>query len=136
MTARLSNLLLEHRTNVGLSQAEMAARIGVSQAGYGKLESGASLPRNGTMKRIGDATKLEMAVLNAARTAQYEWNNSEPAAVKAESAQVTKENGGTTGSASLELLAKLSAALAGGRLQRHHVIALSAVVDAYLAGNG
>ena len=131
MTARLSNLLLEHRKASKLSQAEMASLLNISQQAYGKLERGA-LPREPTMKLIAEVTKIGPAELTAARTAQYEWNNG------LSTSEVVADGpvGGQEDVAlkdGLELLHKISGALASGELRRQHIAALSMVVDSYLA---
>jgi len=54
--------LLRARLRSGLSQAELAARMGTSQSAIARLESGQTLPSTKTLLRFAEATgsKLEL----------------------------------------------------------------------------
>lgn len=48
--------LLRARKRAGMSQAELAARMGTSQSTIARLESGQSLPSTKTLLRFAEAT--------------------------------------------------------------------------------
>jgi ribosome-binding protein aMBF1 (putative translation factor) len=48
--------LLRARMRTGLSQAELAARMGTSQSAIARLESGETLPSTKTLLRFAEAT--------------------------------------------------------------------------------
>jgi len=48
--------LLRARLRAGLSQAELAARMGTSQSSIARLESGQTLPSTKTLLRYAEAT--------------------------------------------------------------------------------
>jgi ribosome-binding protein aMBF1 (putative translation factor) len=54
--------LLRARMRAGLSQAELAARMGTSQSAIARLESGRTLPSAKTLLRFAEATgsKIEL----------------------------------------------------------------------------
>jgi transcriptional regulator with XRE-family HTH domain len=54
--------LLRARLRAGLSQAELAQRMGTSQSAIARLESGQTLPSTKTLLRFAEATgsKLEL----------------------------------------------------------------------------
>jgi ribosome-binding protein aMBF1 (putative translation factor) len=54
--------LLRARRRAGLSQAELAARMGTSQSAIARLESGRTLPSAKTLLRFAEATgsKIEL----------------------------------------------------------------------------
>lgn len=131
MTTRLSVLLHDYRIKKALTQEDMAASLHISQQAYGKLESGVSLPRMGTMQQIERVTGYSMDELNAAKVAQYEWNHSGPADTsRIEEGRCAAPDG------AMALVAKLSGALARGGLKPHQVVALNVMVDSYLVGAG
>ena len=51
------------REHLRLTQAEVAGRLGVSQAGYAQME-GAARPRNGTLVRVADALGITLEQLD------------------------------------------------------------------------
>lgn len=60
--------LIAARTRAGLSQAEVAERMGTSQSTVARLESGRSLPSLRTLERYANATGSRTVVkLEAAR---------------------------------------------------------------------
>lgn len=54
--------LVEARTKAGLSQRELAARMHVSQAVIGRLESGEHSPRIDTLARAAEALGMDLEV--------------------------------------------------------------------------
>jgi ribosome-binding protein aMBF1 (putative translation factor) len=52
----ISAELLKARLRAGLSQAELAARMGTSQSAIARLESGQTLPSTKTLLRYAEAT--------------------------------------------------------------------------------
>jgi ribosome-binding protein aMBF1 (putative translation factor) len=59
--------LLQARLRAGLSQAELAERMGTSQSTIARLESGQTLPSTKTLLRFAEATgsKLELRLTAA-----------------------------------------------------------------------
>lgn len=64
----LAAQLRELRESRGLSQAELARRIGSTQPAIARLEAGGAAPTIATLERIGDALDLELAVSLSARS--------------------------------------------------------------------
>ena len=58
----ISAELLKARLRAGLSQAELAARMGTSQSAIARLESGQTLPSTKTLLRFAEATKSKVQV--------------------------------------------------------------------------
>jgi ribosome-binding protein aMBF1 (putative translation factor) len=58
----IASELIRARARAGLSQAELAARMGTSQSAIARLESGRSLPSAKTLLRFAQATgsKVEL----------------------------------------------------------------------------
>ena len=52
----ISAELVKARLRVGLSQAELAARMGTSQSAFARLESGQTLPSAKTLLRFAEGT--------------------------------------------------------------------------------
>lgn len=59
--------LLRARVRAGLSQAELASRMGTSQSAIARLESGRSLPSAKTLLRFAEATgsKIQLRLFAA-----------------------------------------------------------------------
>lgn len=58
----ISAELLRARLRAGLSQAELAARMGTSQSAIARLESGQTLPSTKTLLRYAKATASKIHV--------------------------------------------------------------------------
>lgn len=58
----LARELIEARTNAGLSQAELAQRMGTTQSAIARLESGKAPPSMRTIERIAAATGTRAVV--------------------------------------------------------------------------
>jgi predicted transcriptional regulator len=58
----ISSELIRARLRAGLSQAELAERMGTSQSAIARLESGSSLPSTKTLLRFAEATKSKVEV--------------------------------------------------------------------------
>lgn len=54
------SLVRAWREHLGLSQAEVATRMGISQPAYQKLEDKEAKPRLATLQKIADALKLDI----------------------------------------------------------------------------
>ena len=52
----LARTLIEARTNAGLTQEEVAERLGTTQSVVARLEGGGSLPSMKTIRRYAEAT--------------------------------------------------------------------------------
>jgi predicted transcriptional regulator len=52
--------LIRARIRAGLSQAELAARMGTSQSAIARLESGQTLPSTKTLLRFAEATRSKV----------------------------------------------------------------------------
>ena len=63
----ISAELLKARLRAGLSQAELAERMGTSQSAIARLESGHTLPSTKTLMRFAEATgsKVQLRLLVA-----------------------------------------------------------------------
>lgn len=58
----LVHLLREARKRAGLTQAELAKRVGVPQSTVGRIESGARVPSTELLERLIRATGFELRV--------------------------------------------------------------------------
>jgi transcriptional regulator with XRE-family HTH domain len=58
----LARQLIEARTKSGLSQEEIASRMGTSQSAVARLESGSTLPSMRTLSRYARATNCEISI--------------------------------------------------------------------------
>jgi predicted transcriptional regulator len=58
----ISAELLRARLRAGLSQAELAERMGTSQSAIARLESGQTLPSTKTLLRFAQATRSRIQV--------------------------------------------------------------------------
>jgi predicted transcriptional regulator len=56
----ISAELIRARVRAGLSQAELAERMGTSQSAIARLESGRTLPSAKTLLRFAEATKSKV----------------------------------------------------------------------------
>jgi HTH-type transcriptional regulator/antitoxin HipB len=66
----LAERVRQARTRLGITQAELAARIGSTQPAMARLEAGGSTPSFDTLRRIAAALGLELVVeLRARRVA-------------------------------------------------------------------
>ena len=63
----ISTELIRARVRAGLSQAELAARMGTSQSAFARLESERTLPSAKTLPRLAEATgsKMQLRLLTA-----------------------------------------------------------------------
>jgi ribosome-binding protein aMBF1 (putative translation factor) len=52
----IARVIIRARVAAGLSQAELAARMGTAQSFVARLESGRTLPTTSTLVRVGKAT--------------------------------------------------------------------------------
>ncbi|MDX6437955.1 MAG: hypothetical protein QOF45_538 [Gaiellaceae bacterium] len=60
--AAIANELAERRGALGLSQRELANRVGTTQSAIARLESGGRPPRIDTLLRIADALDCDLHV--------------------------------------------------------------------------
>ena len=58
----LASMLIEARTKAGLTQTELARRMGMKQAGIARLESGRHNPSMKTLQKYAAATGHELSV--------------------------------------------------------------------------
>lgn len=58
----LGGRLRELRLEAGLTQAELAARVGISQPNVARLESGVNPPNLSTLRKIADALSADVVV--------------------------------------------------------------------------
>jgi len=61
---RLASMLIEARAKAGLSQEQLAQRMGMKQAGVARIESGRYYPSMKTLQRYAEATghKLQISM--------------------------------------------------------------------------
>ena len=60
--AQIADRVAERRTDLGLSQRELAERCGTTQSAIARLERGGRPPRIDTLLRIADALQCELVV--------------------------------------------------------------------------
>ncbi len=65
----LGRRLRELRLQAGLTQAELAARVGISQPNVARLESGVNPPNLSTLRKIADALSADVVVAFQKRAA-------------------------------------------------------------------
>lgn len=58
----LAEKLIEVRVNSGLSQEELARKMGTSQSTVARLESGSAMPSMRTLSKFAQATNCEMEI--------------------------------------------------------------------------
>jgi transcriptional regulator with XRE-family HTH domain len=58
----LANMLIGARVKAGLSQAELAERMGTSQSAIARLESGTAKPSLSTLQRLAKATGTRLKI--------------------------------------------------------------------------
>jgi transcriptional regulator with XRE-family HTH domain len=58
----LASQLIEARSRAGMTQAEVAERMGTSQSTVARLESGTAKPSLSTLKRFADATGARVRI--------------------------------------------------------------------------
>lgn len=75
----IGDRLREERTNAGISQRELARRLGISASMISQLESGLSKPSVGTLYAI--VTELDLSLDRVIRGEEFE-NNPEPPMMK------------------------------------------------------
>jgi len=61
-SATVGQMLGDHRRRLGLSQAELAVRMGTSQPAVARLEAGATNARLSTLVRYAEALDLQLSV--------------------------------------------------------------------------
>jgi len=59
----LARQLIETRIKSGLSQGELATKMGTSQSTIARLESGASMPSMRTLTKFAQATNSQLQIL-------------------------------------------------------------------------
>jgi transcriptional regulator with XRE-family HTH domain len=65
----LASQLIEARTRAGLTQAEVAERMGTSQSTIARLESGGAKPSLSTLRRFAQATGTQIRITLKAKPA-------------------------------------------------------------------
>jgi transcriptional regulator with XRE-family HTH domain len=65
----LASQLIEARARAGLTQAEVAKRMGTSQSTVARLESGGAKPSLSTLKRFAQATGAQVRITLTAKPA-------------------------------------------------------------------
>jgi transcriptional regulator with XRE-family HTH domain len=60
--ARIADEVSRRRSSLGLSQRELAARVGTTQSAIARLERGGRPPRIDTLLRIADALDCDLSV--------------------------------------------------------------------------
>ncbi len=60
--AAIAGRVAERRTERGLSQRELAQRVGTTQSAIARLESGGRPPRIDTLLRIADALECDLSL--------------------------------------------------------------------------
>ena len=65
--AQIADRVAERRTSMGLSQRQLAERVGTTQSAIARLERGGRPPRIDTLLRIADALDCDLVVELAPR---------------------------------------------------------------------
>ena len=63
MEFELARQLIETRVKSGLSQGELATKMGTSQSTIARLESGASMPSMRTLAKFAQATNSQLQIM-------------------------------------------------------------------------
>jgi ribosome-binding protein aMBF1 (putative translation factor) len=58
----IARIVIKHRMNIGLTQAELAARMGTSHSAISRIESGKHPTTVGTLQRLAEALDLRFVV--------------------------------------------------------------------------
>ncbi len=58
----LARQLIEHRLKSGLSQQELASKMGTSQSSIARIESGTALPSIRTLQKFAEATESVLQI--------------------------------------------------------------------------
>lgn len=58
----LARLVIRHRARLGLSQKELAERVGTSHSAISRIESGRHRTSVATLKRLAEALELRLVV--------------------------------------------------------------------------
>ncbi|WP_409967541.1 helix-turn-helix transcriptional regulator [Bengtsoniella intestinalis] len=58
----LREMIIERRTESGITQIQLAEKSGVSQANISKIENGVSLPSVATLKKLADALDYRLVI--------------------------------------------------------------------------
>ena len=66
-TARLVSQIVQRRRALGLSQAEVAERSGLTQSAIARLENEASIPRLDTLEKVALALGMQLEFVMANR---------------------------------------------------------------------
>lgn len=61
-TRQIARQIIHYRTRTGLSQEELAVRVGTSHSHISRIESGRHKTSVATLRRIGDALGLRLVV--------------------------------------------------------------------------
>lgn len=62
LASELAEVVYRLRTNAGLTQAELARRMGTTQSGIARVESGGSTPTLDLLDRVGKALGVEITL--------------------------------------------------------------------------
>jgi transcriptional regulator with XRE-family HTH domain len=60
---RLLKVIIERRTEMGVTQAALAARIGTTQSVIARLENGRANPSIAFLKRVADALDADLDII-------------------------------------------------------------------------
>src|ERR1700681_3254846 len=66
----LASAVIDVRNRAGLTQEELARKMGTTQPVVARLESGRSRPSMRTLERVADATGSRLLIIYAPRTAK------------------------------------------------------------------
>lgn len=58
----LREMMIERRTESGITQKQLAEKSGVSQANISKIENGISIPSVATLKKLADALDYRLII--------------------------------------------------------------------------
>jgi len=79
----IARQIIHYRTRTGLSQEELAARVGTSHSHISRIESGRHKTSVATLRRIGDALGLRLVVTFEPAETPVSWDVAEKVRIAA-----------------------------------------------------
>ena len=71
LASRLSEIVYRLRTNAGLTQTELARRMGTTQSAITRVEAGGSTPTLDLLDRVGRALDLQITLTVSGETVHF-----------------------------------------------------------------
>jgi ribosome-binding protein aMBF1 (putative translation factor) len=71
LASRLAEIVYRLRTNAGLTQTELARRMGTTQSAIARVEAGGSTPTLDLLDRVGRAVDVEITLTVSGETVHF-----------------------------------------------------------------